>query len=344
MVNSNKEQKRIGRIMALLLVAAICFSFTACGSSGSDVEEEDETVEEDSVYDETEEEEASEDETNDITEEESDAQGDASVETVELDQVFVETDELTVTAVSIGWDDDEKIILAVELENSSEDTNFAIRSYSQFLDGFEYCGFMYTLVCAGESEVYQIELDSSYEYPDVNLESVTEIGIELTALESMSEIVEAAGNFYIYPSGEETPVSYERVSQSTDQVLLDNDYVTITYVDCKYSCLGEGYYGYFFAYFYVENKTDNDLALSMVDGLINNSDEDFGTGLTRWEYSICAGKCKYICMKAECQPVLGYTDLADFTQFGFELSARYYSEDRLDQGDTLFTEIFDIAL
>lgn len=151
--------------------------------------------------------------------------------------------------------------LSVSLENRMDEACvFSLDSL--VVNGVECTCLMYVEVEAGKKATDTItvfdddlEMIGMSEYTDMQFVfSVSDT--EYAELDSFE--------FGFYPYGEENASKFVREEKSSDVVVMDNEYVTVTMIDAK----DDEFLGYS-VYFYVENKTDETLSLS-ADGVSVN--------------------------------------------------------------------------
>lgn len=191
--------------------------------------------------------------------------------------VLVDTEQYSITAESIAYDPAWGWRLQLTFENkTSNKLNFYAKAGA--VNGVELSAPPY-LNCAvdagatgmstaniGEECLHFIPEDVFAVLTDIELTlDVGELAEVKGGEEYFSPIAEE--RIHMYPYGEENATAYVREPQSTDTVLMDNEYVTVTLLGCRredeFPIMG------YMVELFIENKSDVDIWLSERDATIN---------------------------------------------------------------------------
>lgn len=271
------------RIASLLLCVCMLVSLTACAGNGATADLDDSVsgVETSSVETST-----PEQDTESLPEEGTEPEEPAGEDASGLDPnapieyaptVLVDTEQYSITAENIVNDPEQGWIIDLSFENkTSNKLNF--NAIAGAVNGVEFSSWPY-LNCAveagetGMSTVYLGEDCFNFIPEEIlavftDIELTIEVG-ELSEVKGGEEYFSpiAQERVHMYPYGEENAAPYVYEPQSTDKVLMDNEYVTVTLVDCRqedeFPIMG------YMVRFLVENKSDMDIRISESDATIN---------------------------------------------------------------------------
>lgn len=180
--------------------------------------------------------------------------------------VVIDCDTCTIKITDIDPDGTFGYGLSVHLENKTA-VNQLVSVISASTNGVANDPFFATEVEAGKSS------DHTILFSDTELESrigpYTDIQLRFRVIDSddlFSEPV-AEASVHVYPYGEENATAYARVSQSTDNVLVDNEQVTVIVTHYKMDKNNGGYT----AYLYLVNKTDTNAMFTVYDVSLNET-------------------------------------------------------------------------
>ncbi len=228
------------RMVVLVLGLAMVFSLAACGSAVSN--------DAGSGAEETEGEEAA-----------AQSEGEDTGEITIIDNDYCSMILTDYSETSDG------ISITAEVENKTSDMNIAFEPVSGSVNGAEVIPYYYVAVAAGKKSVDTIGIDKD----DIDLYGITDytdICIRLKAYDNddWSADYLADETVHIYPYGEDAAVKYERKTQKSDVVMVDNDYVTVVVTGYN----PDGMYGYEVELFIV-NKTDAAIMVSADNVSVN---------------------------------------------------------------------------
>lgn len=178
--------------------------------------------------------------------------------------------------------------VSVLLENKSTERNYMFAVESAAINGVQCETLFATEVTAGKKAISEITFVEDKVLREAGVGEYTDI--ELTFRVYDSEDLFAAdvadATVHIYPFGEEAAVTYVRESQPTDQVLLDNKFITVTVIGYEEDEL----LGYTVKLFLV-NKTEVDVMFSASTVAVNDFMID-----PLYADMVPAGKCAFSSM------------------------------------------------
>lgn len=298
------------RITTLLLALCMLFSLTACGgettSNTSDKPGSASTSSEPGNVSQ------SEPETNQQT---------PHKELTFTEMVAVDNEECAITCTKMELDDIWGYTLTVQLENRSADKTYVFSVDKAAINGVQMDPYFIEDVAPGKKANEEItffdddlEENGITEYTDIELTFRVYDSADWNADDAAYE------TFHVYPYGEENAVSFTRTPQPTDQVLVDNENVTI---------IATGYekdetMGYTVNLFLM-NKTDVDMLVSIDDASVNGfmADPFYAT-------SVAAGKSAFGHI-SWADSTLEENDISEVNDIEFTLSA--YDADNWSDGD-----------
>lgn len=263
------------KILALILALLMVLSLAACGrkslsdkildSLQDDVMEDLQNLVED--LQEYENEVSDEDDSNDSADKPK-----ANAATAEglldiVDLVVADTEMYTITISDVEYDEDwEEYTLNVLLENKSDielDFNINYASINSILADI----YMSNTVAAGKKAYDEIEISLDPEdegiYDDIG--DYTDIALTFIIYDAEEWELIATESVNIYPQGEKEAVAFERKAQPDDEVIVDNEYVTVTVIGYEMSDDGD-----FSVKLFLVNKTDDYIYLDADDVALND--------------------------------------------------------------------------
>ena len=171
--------------------------------------------------------------------------------------MLVDNELFSITAKSIDEDSEYGYAVHLLIENKSPDKTYTFNIQKGEVNGVEVN--LYTVIFVNPSKNLREQMFYIEEYTDIELTvDVTEGKYTYDEPYAMSESV------HIYPYGKENATEFVYEAKVGDQVLVDNDYVTVIYTgDNKENELG------YSINLYIVNKTDKDITVSGDDMSIN---------------------------------------------------------------------------
>lgn len=263
------------KLSSLLLTLIFCLSLAACSSGNTD--ESSPSIGSDVLSP------ASSEVESDTQEVESTQPEDE----ITFDEVTaVDNDECSIVITGIDPDNFWGYTLSVNLENKSSEKTYMFSVSSAAVDGVQCDPFFASEVAAGKKSVDSISfMDSSLEENGVNF---TDIELTFRVYDSNDWTADEAAveTVHVYPYGEDKAEVFERVSQSSDNVIIDNEYVTVTVIGYEEDSLA----GYAVNLF-LQNKTDTEVMFSVDEASVNGYMAD-----PFWATSVMPGKCAFSSM------------------------------------------------
>ena len=260
------------KILAVVLSLALSLTVFACGDSDSgtsaDVSSDVSVSESGSAESENTDAEVSDETDSDITFE---------------GQTVMDNDEMSIEITGIEtsslWG---TFTLDFELENKSDSATYTASSIYVAVNGLMNSdAYLVTEVTAGNKALDSMEIYTST-LSDYGIDQITDILMAISVYDSDTWETVAEETVHVYPYGEENASVYERASQDSDEVVIDDDSMTLTIIGYE----PEGDYGYT-VNAYVVNKTDASVMFSLEDASVNGymcdpywaADALIGTGM-----------------------------------------------------------------
>ena len=201
--------------------------------------------------------------------------------------VAVDNDECAITITGIDEDDFWGYALKVTLENKSADTTYMFSVTNASINGVECDPFFATDVAAGKIANDDITFsDSALEDNDIGDYTDIELTFKVYDSENWDADPVALETVHVYPYGEDEATVYEREAQSSDKVILDNDYATVIVTGCD----EDDFWGYEVNLFVI-NKSDANITVSADEVSVNGYMTD-----PLYVSSVSAGKCAFSSM------------------------------------------------
>lgn len=190
--------------------------------------------------------------------------------------VVVDNDSIYFEIKSIEWDSIWGYTLKCICENKT-DKELMFSARDGYVNGWQCDPVWASTVAAGKKSNESLSF-SKDTLDECGIEEITNITFTLHVYDSndwMADPVEE-NEYTIYPLGEEADKEYKREAKDTDEVLVDNDNVTITIANKSIDKI----WGYKLDV-YLENKTDKNLMYSIHDASVNGfmCDPFFATSL-----------------------------------------------------------------
>ncbi|MCD7837334.1 MAG: hypothetical protein LUG65_00280 [Clostridiales bacterium] len=247
------------KFLALFLSLSLALSLAACGSNSvsSDQQEASSGLSAEEAEDESSEvSEANENET---------SKNDEQTEITFEELVVVDNDECTITITGLDPNNIWGYAVDAQFENKSSDKTYMFSVESASVNGVSSDPYFASEVTAGNKSNEEINFPDS-DLAEYGVEEFTDIVITFRVYDSDDWEAEDAAyeTVHIYPYGEENVVAFVREARDTDNVIIDNDYVTVIVTGYEYDDI----WGYTVNLYY-ENKTDTEVMLSVDDASVN---------------------------------------------------------------------------
>lgn len=262
------------KLIPLLLSLAMLLSLAACGSNETSSAPDTPSA-------------TSQNEPNDGNLENNASQGGSDEATNQItfeSLVAVDNEECVITIKEIDPDNMWGFTLKAELENKSAEKTYMFSVESAAINGVESDPLFASEVApekkSNESIIFS---DSSLRGNDIG--DYTDIELTFRVYDSNDWLAEAAARetVHVYPYGEDKAAAFVREAQSSDNVIVDNESVTVVVTGYE----DDPIWGYTVNLFLL-NKTDKNVMFSVDEASVNGymADPFFAT-------SVSAGKCAF---------------------------------------------------
>lgn len=155
--------------------------------------------------------------------------------------------------------------MKVALENKSADKNYMFTITDASVNGVCCTPLFASEVAAGKKANESASLsDSVLEENDIGAYTDIEVTFRVYDNDDWSADNIALETVHVYPYGEDKATKFVREPQDTDQVLVDDDNITVTFIGTEYDDI----WGYTVKLFLV-NKTDTSVMFSADDVSVN---------------------------------------------------------------------------
>lgn len=302
------------KIAILLLVFVMLFSFTACGEVTTSKDDGTNGNNTTSATNNDEQ----------ITSLQSETtKGDEKVENkiTFTEIVAIENEECTIKITGIDSYNIWGYTIKALLENKSADKTYMFSVKSAAINGVQCDPFFAAEVAAGKKSNEEISFSSDKlekngitEYTDIELTFRVYDSNDWSADDVAKETI------HIYPYGEDKAVKFVREAQLSDNVIIDNDNVTVIVTGYEQDDI----FGYTVNLF-LQNKTDKNIMFSVNEASVNGfmADPFYAT-------PVSAGKCAFSSM-AWSDTTLEENGITEVETIEFKLRA--YDEDDWSRDD-----------
>lgn len=249
------------KIAALLMAAALMLSFTACTSSNTETSKDDDDVKTTTASKDVE---TNDDETKADTEAEDTAAEEEKNEIAFTELIVVDNEKCSIKITGVEEGSAPEFTVKVIFENKTADENYTFVAENIAVNGLCCDAIELANVAPGKKAVEKIEF-SSYDFDGNAIGAYTDIEMNFRVYdnENWDKDDIAYESVRIYPYGEDKAVKFVREAQDSDNVIVDNDIVSISVIG--YTSDEYGYY----AHLYVVNKTDKCFKISIDDASVN---------------------------------------------------------------------------
>lgn len=261
------------KLILTLLTSVLLLS--GCGDSGVPANTAEQTSEPGSAVE--------SEETND-TQKAEEPQANAPQETEPLptfeEITVIDNESCTIKITGIEPNSIAGYTLNAYLENKSPDTTEMFSVSSASVNGVQCDPFFATEVTPGKKATQDII------FPDNNdIGEFTDIEIVFRAYDSDDWTADdiAKETVHVYPLGEDKASQFVREPQSTDNIILDNEYITVTVTGTEHDAL----WGYMVNLFLI-NKSDKEIMVSVNDASVNGYMVD-----PFYAHSLAPNKCAF---------------------------------------------------
>lgn len=172
------------------------------------------------------------------------------------DPVLLSNGSYSITVKDIIEETEYGYAVNMVIENKTSDKIYTFEVESGVVNGIEVDPYMSTSVSPGKKAISTLYLDDLKSY---GIEKYTDIELNLAVREQNGLYSEYTTNetVHIYPDGKENAAGFVYEAKATDQVLVDNEYVSVIYTgEDKDISWGYG------INLYIVNKTDKELTIA----------------------------------------------------------------------------------
>lgn len=177
----------------------------------------------------------------------------------------VDTEECFIKITEIDADSIWGYTLKVQLENRSEDKTYMFSVESAAINGVQCDPLFANEVAAGKKANKDLSFSDS-QFKESGIKEYTDIEITFRVYDSDNWTADnvAKKTVHVYPYGEAKAVKYVRASSPTDNIIVDNEYVTVIVTGYEQDSI----WGYTVKLFLV-NKTDKNIMFSADEVSVN---------------------------------------------------------------------------
>lgn len=252
------------KLYVCLLVAAMSFMITACGSEVTEPESENSAQLQVAETEETE--------------------SENQKEIIFEEMTAVDNEACAIVLTGLEPDNLWGFTIKAVLENKSADKNYMFSLENASVDGVQCPDLFASEVAAGKKANEEISLsDGELKENGVTDFSDIELTFRVYDSDDWSADAVARETVHIYPYGEENAVVFEREAQPEDVVLIDNENVSVILTGYE----EDEIWGYT-ANLFLVNKTDKNVMFSADDASINGY-----MVTTLFASTVSAGKCEF---------------------------------------------------
>lgn len=203
------------------------------------------------------------------------------------EMVAVDNEECTIKITGIEADGMWGYTIKALLENKSADKTYMFSVETAAINGVQCDPIFATKVAAGKKSNEDI-IFTSNELKENGITEYTDIELTFRVYDSNDWTADAVAKetIHIYPYGEDKAAKFVREAQTSDNVIIDNDYVTVIVTGYE----DDELWGYTVNLFLI-NKTDKDVMFSVNEASVNGFMAD-----PFYAASVSAGKCAFSSM------------------------------------------------
>lgn len=194
-----------------------------------------------------------------------DDSSDGSLDNITFEELVVVDDSECVIKIKEVTEGSSGYVLKVELENKSGDKSYLYSVDGAAVNGVQCDVFFYETVSSGKKSNKSFNISKS-SFKETGLTKATDIELTFSVSDSddfMSESI-VTKTVHVYPYGADKAVKYERAPKDTDNVIVDNEYITVTVTGYD-----KGSSSDFRVKLYIVNKTDKQVMLSADEVSVN---------------------------------------------------------------------------
>lgn len=239
--------------------------------------------------------------------------------------VAVDNDECAIKITELDPDDIFGYVIKVRLENKSDEKTYMYTVESAAINGVQ-CETIFAADVSPETKANEEITLFTSELKDNGIVYFTDIELTFRVYDNDDWTADdvAKKTVHIYPYGEENAVEFVRETKATDNVIIDNDRVTVTVTGYE----NDDVWGFGVNLFFV-NKTDKSITFGIDDASVNGYMAD-----PFYAKILSAGKCAFG-SATWFTSTLDENGITDVEEIKFNL--RIYDSDDLF-GDTVIIE------
>ncbi len=268
--SKNRLKIKLAKFATIICAFALLFSLTACGLGSGESNKNTSNIKESQK----------ESALNVQSTNGENKKNDISFEEI----VVVDNEECTIKITGIDPDNMWGYTIKANFENKSADKTYMYSVESASINGVQSDPFFATEVAAGKKSNNEISF-SDGDLEDNNVGDYTDIELTFQVHDSDDWKADdvATETVHVYPYGEDKASNFVRESKETDNVILDNEYVTVIVTGYEEDSL----WGYAVNLFFL-NKTDKNIMFSVDEASINGYMAD-----PFYAKEVKAGKCAF---------------------------------------------------
>ena len=298
------------KMISIMLIGAMIFSMTACGGKSESNNESDK---------------------NEQTEESEQTNEEEVLDEITFEGLTVVDNEYCkIMLTEVEPDNMWGYTIKALLENKTADKTYMYSLESVCVNGVQVDPFFASEVAPGKQANEEITIyDNSLTENGIEEFTDLELSFRVYNSENWEEEDVVNETVHVYPYGEDKVSYFTRETEDTDNVIVDNEFVTITVIGNGVDELGD-----FLVNLYIQNKSEYDLMLSADNVSLNGFMMD-----PYWVTSVKAGKNKFNSISwyasdLETNSITEATD-AEFNLRVYKVDYVYSEGDIVNQGISL---------
>lgn len=203
------------------------------------------------------------------------------------EMVAVDNEECSIKITGIEEDNIWGYTLKVLLENKSVDKTYMFSVETAAINGVQCDPFFATEIAAGKKSNSEITFIND-QLKENGITKYTDIELTFRVYDSNDFTADAVARetIHIYPYGEDKAEMFVREAQDSDNIIIDNDYVSVIVTGYE----KDGIWGYTVNLFLL-NKTDKNVMFSVDEASVNGFMED-----PFYAELVSSGKCAFSSM------------------------------------------------
>lgn len=201
--------------------------------------------------------------------------------------VVVDNDECTIKITGIDSDNLWGYTLNAYMENKSSDKTYMFSVINGAVNGVQCDPFFATEVAAGKKTNEEITFSDST-LQENGITDFTDIELSFRVYDSNDWSADSVAEetVHVYPYGEDNAVTFVREAQDSDNIIIDNEYVTVIVTGYE----DDDIWGYTVNLFLL-NKSDKEVMFSVSEASVNGYMVD-----PFYAESVTPGKCAFSSM------------------------------------------------